>query len=34
MSTTRTDDPVLAGFRRALDKIYGDKIERIVVLLA
>jgi uncharacterized protein len=31
MSAIRTDDPVLARFRRALDKVYGDKIERVVL---
>ena len=31
MSATPTDDPVLARFRQALDKVYGDKIERVVL---
>jgi predicted nucleotidyltransferase len=31
MSATRIDDPVLVRFRRALDDVYGDKIERAVL---
>jgi predicted nucleotidyltransferase len=31
MSATQTDDPVLARFRRALDEVYGDRIERVVL---
>jgi predicted nucleotidyltransferase len=31
MSAAHTDDPVLVRFRRALDEVYGDKIERVVL---
>jgi predicted nucleotidyltransferase len=31
MSATDTDDPVLVRFRRPLDEVYGDKIERGVL---
>ncbi len=31
MTTTVTDDPVLARFRQALDEIYGGRIERVVL---
>lgn len=31
MSATRTDDPVLVRFRRALSEVYGSKIERVVL---
>jgi len=31
MSATDTDDPVLVRFRRALDEVHGDKIERVVL---
>lgn len=31
MTTTLTDDPVLVRFRKALDEIYGDQIERVVL---
>lgn len=31
MSATNTDDPVLVRFRRALDEVYGEKIERVVL---
>ena len=31
MTTTLTDDPVLARFRKALDELYGDQIERVVL---
>jgi predicted nucleotidyltransferase len=31
MSVTQTGDPVLVRFRRALDHVYGDKIERVVL---
>jgi predicted nucleotidyltransferase len=28
---TQLDDPVLIRFRRALDEIYGDRIDRVVL---
>jgi predicted nucleotidyltransferase len=31
MSATRTDDPILVRFPRALNAVYGDKIERVVL---
>ena len=31
MATTRVDDPVLTRFRAALDGLYGDRIERVVL---
>src|SRR5258707_11198866 len=31
MTTRANDDPVLARFRAALDEIYGDEIERVVL---
>jgi predicted nucleotidyltransferase len=31
MQTTVTDDPVLLRFRQALDGLYGDRIERVVL---
>ena len=31
MSATRTDDPVLVRFRRALSEVYGSNIERVVL---
>jgi predicted nucleotidyltransferase len=31
MSATGIDNPVLVRFRRALDDVYGDKIERVVL---
>jgi uncharacterized protein len=31
MSAIRPDDPILVRFRRALDKVYGDKIARVVL---
>lgn len=31
MATTPIDDPVLARFRTALDAMYGDQIERVVL---
>jgi predicted nucleotidyltransferase len=31
MSPPDTDDPILVRFRWALDKVYGDKIERVVL---
>lgn len=31
MSAAHTDDPVLVRFRRALDEVYGNKIERVVL---
>lgn len=31
MTTTRTDAPVLARFRKALDEMYGDRIDRVVL---
>jgi len=29
--STSVDDPVLRRFREALDKIYGDRLERVVL---
>lgn len=31
MTTAPTDDPVLRRFRGALDALYGDKIDRVVL---
>jgi uncharacterized protein len=31
LATTPIDDPVLARFRTALDAMYGDQIERVVL---
>src|SRR3954451_8832775 len=31
MATTLTDDPVLVRFRRALDAMYGERLERVVL---
>jgi uncharacterized protein len=31
MRSTSVDDPVLRRFREALDKIYGDRLERVVL---
>lgn len=31
MLSAVTTDPVLKGFRAALDRIYGDRIERVVL---
>ncbi len=31
MTTTLADDPVLARFRKALDEMYGNQIERVVL---
>jgi len=31
MTTTLTDDPVLVRFRKALDELYGDRLERVVL---
>jgi len=31
MATTLTDDPVLVRFRRALDEMYGDQLDRVVL---
>jgi predicted nucleotidyltransferase len=31
MTTRPTDDPVLRRYRAALDEMYGDKIERVVL---
>jgi uncharacterized protein len=31
MATTLTDDPVLIRFRRALDEMYGNQLERVVL---
>lgn len=31
MSPPDTDDPILVRLRRALDTVYGDKIERVVL---
>ena len=31
MTTTLTDDPVLARLRKALDDMYGDRLERVVL---
>ncbi len=31
MATTLTDDPVLARFRKALDVMYGERLERVVL---
>ena len=31
MPTPALDDPILTRFRAALDKIYGDRIERVVL---
>jgi predicted nucleotidyltransferase len=31
MSATRTNDPALVRFRQALNEVYGDKIERVVL---
>jgi uncharacterized protein len=31
MTTQTVDDPVLARFRAALDRRYGDRIERVVL---
>ncbi|HEX6443142.1 MAG TPA: nucleotidyltransferase domain-containing protein, partial [Stellaceae bacterium] len=31
MSTARLDDPILKRFRAALDALYGERIERVVL---
>ena len=31
MTTTVTDDPVLARLRKALDEMYGNRLERVVL---
>ena len=31
MSTAKLDDPILKRFRAALDALYGDRIERVVL---
>jgi uncharacterized protein len=31
MAVASTNDPILARFRAALDKMYGDQIERVVL---
>jgi uncharacterized protein len=31
MTSTVTDDPVLVRLRRALDDMYGDRLERVVL---
>ena len=31
MATILTDDPVLVRFRKALDEMYGDRLERVVL---
>jgi uncharacterized protein len=31
MSTAAADDPILKRFRTALDSIYGDRLERVVL---
>jgi predicted nucleotidyltransferase len=31
MTTQPTDDPILKRFKAALDEIYGDQIERVVL---
>ena len=31
MANERTDDPVIARFRAALDSAFGDRIERVVL---
>ncbi len=31
MSTTSINDPVLVRFRKALDEMYGDRLERVVL---
>jgi len=31
MPTTLTDDPVLGRFRRALDELYGGRLERVML---
>lgn len=31
MRGSRSDDPILARFRAALDRVYGDGIERVVL---
>jgi uncharacterized protein len=31
MSTTLTDDPVLVRFRQALNEMYGNQLERVVL---
>jgi predicted nucleotidyltransferase len=31
MTTRPTDDPVLRRYRAALDELYGDRIERVVL---
>ena len=31
MPTTSTDDPVLAHFRKALDEMYGARLDRVVL---
>jgi len=31
MTATLTDDPVLARFRKALDEMYGNRLERVVL---
>jgi predicted nucleotidyltransferase len=31
MTTTMTDDPVLARLRKALDEMYGNRLERVVL---
>src|SRR5580704_7509397 len=31
MQATLANDPVLARFRRALDEMYGDQLERVVL---
>jgi len=32
MTTQAIDDPVLIRFRAALGRLYGDRIERVVLL--
>jgi uncharacterized protein len=31
MATTLTDDPVLKRFRRALDELYGGRLDRVIL---
>lgn len=31
MSVTSVDDPILVRFRQALDEMYGNQIERVVL---
>ena len=31
MTTAQTNDPVLARFRTALDEMYGDRLDRVVL---